>query len=67
MSGAYINTTCGKMLESMMEKRTGIVDDEREHTEWIEYWYYGECVHRSAHVTLKQAPTMFGEAQEIGG
>jgi hypothetical protein len=62
-----ITTIYGEMDEAGLEKRTGIVDDEREHTTWVEYWLRGELVHRSAHVTLKQAPTAFGEAAEMGG
>ena len=50
-----INTTKGEMDESLLEKREGVVDNEHEYTTWVEYWHEGELVHRSAHVTLKQA------------
>jgi hypothetical protein len=46
----------GQMDDSQLEKRVGIVDDERERTTWTEYWLNGTLVHRSAHVTLKKWP-----------
>ena len=42
------------MDESLLEKREGVVDNDNEHTTWVEYWLDGELVHRSAHVTLKK-------------
>lgn len=62
-----ITTIHGLMEESLLEKRTGEVDNENEHTTWIEYWLAGELVHRSVHVTLKKMPAMFGETEKIGG
>lgn len=50
---ALITTTKGDMDESLLEKKTGVIDNENEHTEWVEYWLNGELVHRSAHVTIK--------------
>ena len=44
----------------LLEKREGTVDNENELTTWVEYWLEGELVHRSAHVTLKKAPTFAG-------
>jgi len=61
-----VNTIHGEMEESLLEKREGSVDDENEHTTWVEYWLGGELVHRSAHVTLKQVMG-FGEAASFGG
>lgn len=61
-----IQTTRGEMEESLLEKREGWVDDDNEHTTWVEYWLDGELVHRSAHVTLKQV-VGFGEAASFGG
>lgn len=52
-----ITTTHGLMDEALLEKREGFVDNEQEHTTWVEYWLLGELVHRSAHVTLKQNVT----------
>lgn len=43
------------MDEALLEKREGEVDDENEHTTWVEYWLDGELVHRSVHVHLKKA------------
>lgn len=54
------------MDDSLLEKRTGSVDNENEYTTWVEYWLMDELVHRSAHVTLKQMPGFtFGEAATI--
>ena len=50
---ALITTTKGLMDESLLEKRTGGLDDANETTEWVEYWHDGELVHRSAAVVLK--------------
>ena len=49
-----VTTTKGEMEESALEKREGSIDNEHEHTTWVEYWLDGELVHRSAHVNLKQ-------------
>ena len=58
---ALVHTTKGDMDESLLEKKTGFIDNENEYTEWIEFYYQGELVHRSAHVTLKKMPSMFGK------
>lgn len=52
-----INTTLGLMDEALLEKRVGGIDNEIEQTSWVEYWYKGELVHRSVHVTLKEILT----------
>ena len=49
-----ITTTKGDMDESLLEKKTGTVDNDNELTTWTEYWLNNELVHRSAHVTLKK-------------
>ena len=54
-----VTTTKGEMDDSMLEHRTGEVDNENEFTTWTEYWLDGELVHRSVHVTLKK-PAVFG-------
>lgn len=64
--GAMITTTKGLMDESLLEKREGEVNDEREHTTWVEYWLDGELVHRSAHIRLKIPVVAFGEAASLG-
>lgn len=53
-----INTTKGEMDTSLLEKRTGEIDDENEFTQWIEYWLDKELVHRSVHVQLKKNVVM---------
>ena len=52
-----IPTTLGLMDEALLEKRLGNLDNEVENTSWTEYWYKGELVHRSVHVTLKEPLT----------
>jgi len=47
-------TTKGELDVSLLEKREGTVDNDNEHTTWVEYWLDGELVHRSAHVNLKK-------------
>ena len=51
---AIIHTTKGDIDESLLERKTGIVDNDNEFTTWIEYWLDGELVHRSAHVIFKK-------------
>jgi hypothetical protein len=50
-----ITTIYGDMDESTLEKVEGVVDNESEHTEWVEYWLKGELVHRSVNMVLKQS------------
>ena len=40
---------------SRFERRAGAVDNDNEYTTWVEYWLGETLVHRSAHVTLKEA------------
>ena len=54
-----VTTTKGEMDDSLLEHRTGEVDNENEFTTWTEYWLDDELVHRSVHVTLKK-PAVFG-------
>lgn len=58
---ALVTTTKGDMDEALLEKREGFVDNDLEHTTWVEYWHEGELVHRSVHVRLKQAVTLSAE------
>jgi len=62
-----ITTIHGDMDEALLEKKTGIVDNENEHTEWVEYWLKGELIHRSVNMTLKKGVFAFGEAANLGG
>ena len=55
-----VTTTKGDMDDSLLEHRTGEVDNDNELTTWTEYWLDGELVHRSVHVTLKRAPSFAG-------
>ena len=49
-----VTTTKGNMDTSLLEHRSGEVDNDNEFTTWTEYWLDGELVHRSVHVTLKK-------------
>ena len=55
-----MTTTKGDMDDSLLENRTGTVENDNELTTWNEYWLDGELVHRSAHVTLKRMPIFAG-------
>jgi hypothetical protein len=55
-----VTTTKGDMDDSLLENRTGTVDNDNELTTWTEYWLDGELVHRSVHVTLKKSPAFAG-------
>ena len=62
-----VMTTRGEMDESLLERRDFVVDNENEYTTAVEFWYEGELVHRSAHVTLKKFPDGMGELGIFGG
>ena len=49
-----VTTTKGDIDDSLLVKQEGFVDNDNEHTTWVEYWLDGELVHRSAHVALKK-------------
>ncbi len=55
-----VTTTKGDMDTSLLEHRSGEVDNDNEATTWTEDWLDGELVHRSVHVTLKQMPSFAG-------
>lgn len=57
-----MRTTKGDIDESLLEKTSGSVDNENEHTTWTEYRLDGEIVRRDVHVTLKKQAT-FADAQ----
>jgi len=62
---AIVTTTKGEMDESLLEKKEGVVDNDHEMTQWIEYWLEGELVHRSVHVFLKKNVLADGVAAMI--
>lgn len=49
------------MDESLLEKRTGVDENDNERAEWTEYWLNDELVHRSVHMVIKKF-TLTGEA-----
>ena len=63
---ALINTIKGEMEESFLEKKEGLVDNDNEHTTWVEYWLDGELMHRSVHVHVKKGLDSFLESGQFG-
>lgn len=59
-----VTTTKGDMDDSLLEKREGSIDNDNESTNWLEYWFGGELVHRSVHVRLKKPAVTI---TDIGG
>lgn len=53
--------TMEEMDEALLVKKTGEVDNENEHTTWVEYWLDGKLVHRSVGISLKKGVAGFGE------
>lgn len=53
-----ITTIHGDTDESLLEKKTGSIDNPTELTTWVEYRIPGgeEIVHRSVHMILKEIP-----------
>ena len=62
-----ITSIHGDLDETLLEKRVGSLDNDNEHTEWVEYYLGAELVHRSVHVTLKQGIEDRIETGELGG
>ena len=52
-----ITTTLGDMDETTLVKSEGIIDNDNEITSWVEYRQHNsnEIIHRSVHVSLKEA------------
>lgn len=50
MAAHFITTTKGLKDPALLDKRTGVVDNDNEHTEWVEY-----CL-----------PRCSGQAHQIG-
>jgi hypothetical protein len=50
-----IMTIYGLMKVSLLKKIDGLLDNATERTEWVEYYFGDELVHRSVHVRLKQS------------
>ena len=61
-----VTTTHGLMDESLLDKRTGIDEDDRARAEWVEYWLNGELVHRSANIQLKKGLVHYMEQGAFG-
>ena len=61
-----ITTTKGLMDESLLDKKTGEIDNDNELTTWVEYWLDDELKHRSVHVRLKRNVFAEGIAEMIG-
>ena len=61
-----ITTIHGNMDDSKLVRKHGAIDDERENTNWVEYWLGDELVHRSVHVILKKGIGIEGALGSIG-
>ena len=61
-----ITTTHGDMDEALLRKCEGEVDNDNEHTTWVEYYLDDELVHRSVHVHLKQGLFAPGMVSDLG-
>ena len=57
-----ITTTKGMMDGTLLVKTTGEIDNENEHTTWVEYREPGsdEIIHRSVNIVLKK-PAVLAE------
>ena len=62
-----ITTIYGDMDEAELRRVDGVVDNDNERTEWVEYYLGDELVHRSVHVALKQGQEYKFELGEFGG
>ena len=59
---AMVDTIYGPMDTAALKCVEGTLDNDNEHTEWIEYWLAGELVHRSVNMVLKHNPLALGVA-----
>jgi len=61
-----INTTLGEMDEAKLVRTAGVIDNDNERTEWVEYRLPGsdEIIHRSVAMVLKKG--IFGESASGG-
>jgi len=62
---AIVTTTKGEMDSALLEKKEGIIDNDNETTQWVEYWLDGELVHRSVDMKLKRNVTAIPVAQSL--
>ena len=62
-----IFTTKGYMAVETLRCERGEVDNENEHTSWVEYWDGDELVHRSAHIHLKKGVVFDTATGNING
>lgn len=54
------------MDESLLRRLDGQLDNDNEHTEWVEYYLGDELVHRSVHVTLKAGTSIDSQVGAFG-
>ncbi len=50
-----IDTIDGRRDEAGLRRVDGAIENDNESTSWVEYWDGDRLVHRSVHVTLKEA------------
>jgi hypothetical protein len=61
-----ITTTKGPMDPALLRRVDGEVDNDNEHTTWVEYYDGDELVHRSVHVALKRGIELTLIGDQIG-
>ena len=63
-----IDTVYGDQREAaLFRKNEGVVDNDNEHTSFVEYWDSDLLVHRSVHVTIKEGSITGAIAGQLGG
>ena len=62
-----IMTIYGLMKVSLLKRIDGLIDNAVEKTEWVEYYYGDELVHRSVCVNLKTGVKIDSEIERILG
>lgn len=63
---AQITTTKGLMDEALLRRVDGELDNDNEHTTWVEYYDGDELVHRSANIALKRGLQLEAVGGQIG-
>lgn len=59
-----IDTALGPMDSALLNRRVQRIENERELTERVEYWFEGVCVKSDVHIRLKQGLGIEGILQK---
>ena len=65
---ALIFTTLGEIEESLLEKRTGVDENDHERSQWEEYWKDGVCGMKATSVSqvCRQFPRFCEHLRRVG-